>query len=311
MNWRDPRSGLLGLALLACAPRPAAAQFATIDVASIAQSIISNAKQAQQYAAQMAQYQTQLNQYANMVTNTVALPQQVWGTVQSDIMRVQALSNAASLLSGNSGSMLTRLQNAQGYANQVGSLGNITGQFTTYQQTIGNNLTTMGRQLGMQQGMETNQAALLATLQQHSTTAQGQMQAIQAGNELAHAQAAQLVQIQATLSTTAQMQATQMAVTADRQAMSDEVAPAVDQRADARQPRGKGLVMSARAVIAVVVLTAAVSSAATYVATVRATATVAVSCPSPAVAAGQPVPAWPYAGQPLRQGLVAPCPADG
>ena len=38
-----------------------------------------------------------------MVTNTVALPQEVWGTVQSDIMRVQALSNAASLLSGNSG----------------------------------------------------------------------------------------------------------------------------------------------------------------------------------------------------------------
>ncbi len=69
----------------------------------------------------------------------------------------------------------------------------------------------MGKMLGVQQGMEANDAALLATLQQHSQSATGQMQAIQAGNELAHAQATQLMQIQATLSATAQMQATQMA----------------------------------------------------------------------------------------------------
>jgi P-type conjugative transfer protein TrbJ len=79
----------------------------------------------------------------------------------------------------------------------------------------------MGKTLGMQQGMETNNAALLATLQQHSQSAAGQMQAIQAGNELAHAQATQLMQIQATLSATAQMQATQMAVDADRTATND------------------------------------------------------------------------------------------
>ena len=66
-------------------------------------------------ATQLQQYQTQLQQYANMVTNTAALPQQVWGTVQSDIMQVQALSNAASLLSGNSGSMISRLQSASSF----------------------------------------------------------------------------------------------------------------------------------------------------------------------------------------------------
>ena len=54
-------------------------------------------------ATQLQQYQTQVAQYADMLTNTVALPQEIWGTVQSDIMQVQALSNAASLLSGNSG----------------------------------------------------------------------------------------------------------------------------------------------------------------------------------------------------------------
>jgi P-type conjugative transfer protein TrbJ len=183
--------------------------------------LLQYAKEAQSMATQLQQYQTQLQQYANLVTNTVALPQQIWGTVQSDIMQVQALSNAASLLSGNSGSMISRLQSASAYANQASSLGNIAGQFSTWQQTIGNNLSTMGRTLGLQQSEQQSQAAILQSLQQHAQSAQGQMQAIQAGNELAGANAAQLAQIQATLTATAQMQASNAAVTADRRATED------------------------------------------------------------------------------------------
>ena len=114
---------------------------------------------------QLQQYTTQLQQYANMVTNTVALPQELWGNVQSDIMQVRNLSNAASLLSGNAGSIVTRLQSASGYASQAASLGNIANQFTTWQQTIGNNVSTLGRTLGIQQNQQANDATLLTTLQ--------------------------------------------------------------------------------------------------------------------------------------------------
>lgn len=205
------------------APRPARAQWAVtcVNCSTTWTQLLQYAKEAQSLATQLQQYQTQLQQYANMVTNTVALPQEVWGTVQSDIMQVQALSNAASLLSGNSGSMISRLQSASAYANQAASLGNVAGQFSTWQQTIGNNLSTMGRTLGLQQSQQQNQAAIIQALQQHSQSAQGQMQAIQAGNELAGANAAQLAQIQATLTATAQMQASNAAVAADRQATED------------------------------------------------------------------------------------------
>ena len=220
--------GAVAISVLAAEPREAMAQLPVTDVAGNAQwvqqtvtQIKTLAQQAQSYGTQLQQYQTQLQQYANMVTNTVALPQEVWATAQSDIMRVQALSNTASLLSGDSGSLISRLQNASAYANQASSLTNIPGQITGYQQAIGNNLSTMGKTLGMQQGMEADDAALLAMLQQHSQSAAGQMQAIQAGNELAQAQTAQLMQIQATLSATAQMQGTQMAVDADRTASQD------------------------------------------------------------------------------------------
>ena len=224
---RTRRLALVGAALAALVtasgPRPAQAQWAVtcVNCSTTWTQLLQYAKEAQSLATQLQQYQTQLEQYANMVTNTVALPQEIWGTVQSDIMQIQALSNAASLLSGNSGSMISRLQSASAYANQVASLGNIAGQVSTWQQTIGNNLSTMGRTLGLQQSQQQNQAAIIQALQQHSQSAQGQMQAIQAGNELAGANAAQLAQIQSTLIATAQMQASNAAVAADRRATED------------------------------------------------------------------------------------------
>jgi type IV secretion system protein TrbJ len=213
---------LMALAAVAT-PRSAQAQgvVTCVNCSTMTTQLLQYAKDAQSLATQLQQYQTQLQQYTNMVTNTVAIPQEIWSTVQGDIMRVQALSNSASLLSGNAGSLIARLQNAQAYANQATSLANIPGQITGYQQTIGTNLSTMGKTLGLQQGQEASNAALLSALQQHSQSAAGQMQAIQAGNELAHQQATQLLQIQATLSGTAQMEATQMAVDADRRATND------------------------------------------------------------------------------------------
>lgn len=202
---------------------PAWAQWAVtcVNCSTTATQLMQYAKEAQSLGTQLQQYQTQLEQYSNMVTNTVALPQEVWGTVQSDIMQVQTLSSAASLLSGNSGSMISRLQSASAYADQAAGLGNIAGQFTTWQQTIGTNLSTLGQTLGLQQSQQRSQTAILQALQQHAQSAQGQMQAIQAGNELAGANAAQLAQIQATLTATAQMQASDAAVAADRRASED------------------------------------------------------------------------------------------
>src|ERR1700758_3216578 len=135
------------------ASHPARAQWTVqcVNCSTTWTQLLEYAKQAQQLETQLQQYETQLQQYANMVTNTVAIPQQMWGTVQSDIMQVRSLSNAASLISGNAGSIVTRLQSASGYASQAANLGNVAGQFTTWQQTIGNNVNTLGRTLGLQQ----------------------------------------------------------------------------------------------------------------------------------------------------------------
>ena len=200
---------------------PARAQLAVADGPGIIQWIKQTAQQAQQLQQQAQAYATQLRQYANMVQNTVALPYQVWSTVQGDIMQVRNLSNAASLLSGNSGSMVQRLSSAAGYASQAANIGNIAGQFTMWQQTIGNNVDTLGRTLGLQQGQQQTNAALIERMQAQSASATGQLQVLQAGNELAGATANQLIQIQATLAATAQLQAGNATVAADRRAAED------------------------------------------------------------------------------------------
>ena len=107
------------LVVLAAAPHSAQSQLAVtcVNCSTIWNQLLEYGKQVQQLATQLQSYQTQLQQYANMVTNTLALPQQLWGQVQGDIMQVRNLSNAASLLSGNAGSIVTRLQSASAYAN--------------------------------------------------------------------------------------------------------------------------------------------------------------------------------------------------
>jgi len=222
------RALALGTALLSVAVLDgsslALAQEAVVctNCSTEASSLTSLAKQALQYGKQLQQLATELQMYETMVTNTVDLPMQVWGTVQSDIMQVQSLANMSSLLSGNAGSLISRLQSANGYVNQATSLANVGGQFTTWQQTIGNNLSSMGKMLGLQRSQEADNAAMLQALQQHSQSAVGQMQAIQAGNELASATVGQLQQMEATLTATAQMQATQIGVDADRRAAQDQ-----------------------------------------------------------------------------------------
>ncbi len=216
---------LAGLAVLPLLLIPARSDAVIVECANcsdIFNQLASYALQAQQKLTAVAQLQTELNSYAQMVRSGLQLPEAIWSTVQDDIMQVRGLANGASLLTGNSGSILSRLQSSQGYANQAAYLPqNIGQQFTMWQQTLGNASNSLGRTLGVQQGQEQNYAALQAAINQHSATAAGQMQAIQAGNELASLTNTQLNQVSVTLTAAAQEQATRDLVAADRQASED------------------------------------------------------------------------------------------
>jgi P-type conjugative transfer protein TrbJ len=220
------RGFLVGTAaILVC--RQALAQLAVVcpTCSSLADQIVSIGKQAQSYLTQLSQLQTELNMYASMIRNSVAIPFQAFATVQADIAQVRNLANAASLLTGNAGGIIARLNSVQGYANQLSAVGfNLTsvgGQFTMWQNTLGNASRQFGLSLGVQQNQLANNAAVMAAVEQHSQTAAGQMQAIQAGNELAAANGAVLNQMTQTMVGLGQVITTKDIVDADRQATED------------------------------------------------------------------------------------------
>ena len=204
-------------------PNPARAQatVACVNCATAWTQLMQQADQARQLATQLQQRATQLQQYSNMVQNTVALPYQVWGAVQGEIMQVRQLANAASVLSGDAGGMVSRLNAASGYAGQASNLADVGSRFDMWQQTIGNNVTTLGRTLGLQDSQQQTNAALIERMQAQSGSATGQMQAIQAGNQLAAASMGQLMQVQATISASTQYAMQRDLVAADRSALND------------------------------------------------------------------------------------------
>lgn len=210
-------------AALSCIPSdPAhAVAFACLNCSTMVQQLMQYATQAAQRVTQLQQYGTQLQQYANMVRNTTALPMTVWGNAQSDIMQVRSLSNASAILSGNSGGVLARLNSATGYASRVADAASMPGNLLGWQQSINDNVTTLGRTLGLQQGQAQNDALLLAQLQMHAQSASGQMQALQAGNELSAATAGELLKMQAMISASTQYAVQRDLVTADRRATED------------------------------------------------------------------------------------------
>lgn len=217
------RSVLFGSVLAfgaAATPSPAWSLVCT-NCSSLIQQLIDYAKQLEQYRTQLQSYSTQLSQYRNMVQNTVSLPMQVWSDVQGDIAQIKALSDASSLLSGNSGDILSRLNSATGYANRVAGLANMPDQILGWQRSYKTAAEGFARTLGLQQNQAGDTAALLRRLQAHSEGADGQMRALQAGNELAAATVGQIMRVQATISATAQYQAQRDIVEADRTALRD------------------------------------------------------------------------------------------
>ena len=201
--------------------RPAPAIFCE-NCADQLDQLWSNAKQAEQYLNEVQQLQNQLNMYANMVRNTVMLPQQIFYQVQSVVSRLQNISNAASLLSGNSGNIITRLNSLTGTISGTGySITSIPNQMTTWANTVGNAGKQLGTAVEFQLGDLTNNARLVEMNQANSNSADGQLKAIQAGNELAANNATLLNHIAQTDIAMAQTLSTKLIIDTDRQASED------------------------------------------------------------------------------------------
>lgn len=201
-----------------------------IDVTNVMQTTISAINNVQSVQKQIEQYTTQLQQYQNMLQNTLAPAAYVWDQVNGTInklLQAQDMLNYYKNQVGNIDAYLSRYQDVAYYRSSP--------CFTTTGCTDAQRQALADAQMngseaqkrandavlkGVDQQQQTlaTDAANLRSLQAQASSAQGQMQAIQAANQLASAQTNQLLQLRGLLVAQQAAATTRAQIVADREA---------------------------------------------------------------------------------------------
>ena len=224
------KSAVLALLVSGLVAQPTQAGIPVIDVSNLSQNLITATQQVAATAKQIQQYQTQLQQYENMLQNTVAPTAYIWDQANSTINKLVQLQDTLNFYKNQSGSIDSYLSRYQdiGYYRTSPCFTNEACTPAQRQALLDANANSSEAQKrandavlkGVDQQQQTlkTDAANLTRLQSQATGATGQMQAIQAANQLASAQANQLLQIRGLLVAQQNAAATRAQAITDREA---------------------------------------------------------------------------------------------
>lgn len=141
------------------------------------------------------QIQNQIRIYQNMLQNTLTLPSHVWGQVEGDLNRLRSLvaqGQSIAFSMGNADDVLR--QRFQSFADYKSGLANGETFSASYRQWSDTNRDTIAstlRAAGLTAEQFTSEEATMGQLRSMSQSAVGQMQALQAGHQIAAQQVAQ------------------------------------------------------------------------------------------------------------------------
>jgi P-type conjugative transfer protein TrbJ len=208
----------VALALVATLPGTSPGYDIVHDPGNMVENTITALHQVSAYAQQVQQYQLQLQQYMNQVKNTVAPVAQVWQAAQGTMNSVLGTVN---MFRGGQSQL-------QGYLNQFQDVNywmSASPNSYTYQtagsiaQKQANDAMVKG--IVQQEAQIRADAANLERLQSQAGSADGQMKALMAANQLAALQQEQLLQIRALLVQEQQALAARNATLANDEAMRE------------------------------------------------------------------------------------------
>ncbi|WP_025998485.1 P-type conjugative transfer protein TrbJ [Xanthomonas phaseoli] len=225
------KTAALALVIGAFVSQPAQAGIPVIDGTNVVQTTISALNNVAAVEKQIQQYQTQLQQYQNMLKNTVAPAAWVWDQAQQTMNKLVNAQDTLSYYKNQAGSLdsyLSRYGDVSYYRSSpcFSGGGCSPSEMQALQAAQSNGSTAQKsandavlKAVDLQQQSLTSDAANLRSLQSQATSAQGQMEAIQAANQLASAQTNQLLQIRGMLAAQAAAQATRAENVADKEAL--------------------------------------------------------------------------------------------
>ena len=225
-----------------CYSMEANAQIVTIDPTNIVQSTISAEQAVTQTAQQLQQYQTQLQQLENQIKNTANPSSFQWNNANAIITQLLAGMRTLNYYQTQAGSIAAYLNKYSNASQYQSSTCLATGCTTAQVQQLSANAYSgsdaqksanddMLRNIAAQQQQLQSDASDLQVLQQNAQSSTGQMQAIQAANQLASNQSMQLMEIRSLMMTQ------QTAEQARAQSVTDTEAQQIAAHSDAFAPR--------------------------------------------------------------------------
>ena len=220
----------------------AQAQIVTIDPTNIVQSTISAEQAITQTAQQLQQYQTQLQQLENQIKNTANPSSFQWDNANAIINQLLASIKTLNTYQAQAGSINAYLNTTSDASQYQSSSCLATGCNSAQVQQLTANAYNgsdaqksanddMLRNIAAQQQQLQSDANDLQVLQQNAQGSTGQMQAIQAANQLASNQAMQLMEIRSLMMTQ------QVAEQARAQSVTDSEAQQIAAHSTAFAPR--------------------------------------------------------------------------
>ena len=183
-------------------------------------------QQVEELAKAAAQLQQQINMYNDMLKQGLSLPNSMLNSITSDMRRLQAIYEDSRALAHSMSNLEAQFRaQFKGYDNYLKSIGqgtnNMPDRYEKWAASGFDNARTAMQAVGMNVSTFESEDTLLRTLVQRSQTAQGRMQAIQAGNEIAAQQVQQLQKLREMIAASVTLQSNYIAQQTERQAVDD------------------------------------------------------------------------------------------
>ncbi|HDV4147664.1 P-type conjugative transfer protein TrbJ [Pseudomonas aeruginosa] len=187
-----------------------------MEYAKAVETSINTAKQLQQ----------QINMYQDMVKQGLSLPNSMFQSFQNDLARLQGIYNDSRALAHSMSNLDSQFRDQfKGYDSYLKSIGqgtnNMPDRYQNWAQSSFDNARTAMESVGMNTSMFASEDAIITTLVQRSQSAQGRLQAIQAGNEIAAQQVQQLQKLREMIATNVTLQSNYIAQQTERQGVTD------------------------------------------------------------------------------------------
>ena len=168
------------LAALVFASAPA---FSCCGDASLGEQIVQQMTLLDQYSTQADQLQQQIAMLQNAYANSIDLPIQAWASAQSHLNELTGLLQNTQGITYASQNILGQVQRQYGDGGTL--LPNYGQQLSTWNQNMMAQISSVLQQYNIQTNNATAAQNALQQIMNASQTAQGRMQVLQAGNQIA------------------------------------------------------------------------------------------------------------------------------